>query len=267
MCPWQILHTASQKLMIAGFTSTTQLNQCKAIWKTLLRPLQRKCHRKKLGSRYWIPFSVLHMHCSKKYLWVDTNVSTHIKKLLLHISVFCKIGTLLFLNWNKNCRESRLKDKRILQILFAGRILGVLSRKRKSASANCCSLCEKQGQYLGTALLQGPSGGVVWKNVVLREDVVGCFRQRALFVGSESWISWQLLVLTANSVKVLWWQHLIAPPSGHTSQCLWFYLQVSVLRSQDLSWTDKKKICWTAESSYCADKQRHSSFVFRAVLG
>lgn len=31
--------------------------------------------------------------------------------------------------------ESRLKDKRILQILFAGRILWVLSGKRKSAAA------------------------------------------------------------------------------------------------------------------------------------
>ena len=62
----------------------------------------------------------------------------------IYVYTFCKNGTLLFLNWNKNCRESTLKDKRILQILFAGRIWGVLTGKRKSAAApeNRSSSCK-----------------------------------------------------------------------------------------------------------------------------
>lgn len=41
---------------------------------------------------------------------------------------------LLFLNWNKSCRESRLKNKRIM-LIVGGRILGVLSGERWSAAA------------------------------------------------------------------------------------------------------------------------------------
>lgn len=51
---------------------------------------------------------------------------------------------LLFPNWNKSCRESRLKNKRLI---LGGRILGVLSGERWSAAApENCSSCKGRGR-------------------------------------------------------------------------------------------------------------------------
>lgn len=176
MCFWQTLHTSSQKLMVVGFTSITRLNQCKPVWIAVLGPPQRKCPRRKLNMQVWdawyagmgFLFSLTCMLVYKIPVGTYVCKHTHIKNMLLHICIyslnifincinnkyiymFCKNGTLLFLNWNKNCRESRLKDKRILQILFAGRILqGVLSGKRKSAAApeNCSSCKDRDSIWL-----------------------------------------------------------------------------------------------------------------------
>lgn len=94
---------------------------------------------------------------------------------------------LLFLKWNKSCRESRLENKRIM-LIVGGRILRVLSGERWSAAAseNCSS---------------GKGRGSIWLLHCCRDSVQGWFELMGSSGRTQSSVFTSKLYLPAQRAR------------------------------------------------------------------
>lgn len=147
---------------------------------------------------------------------------------------------LLFLNWKKSCRESRLKNKRIM-LMLGGRILGLLSGEGWSAAApENCSSCKGRD--------------TIWLLHCCRDPVQGWFELMWSSGRTLSSIFTSKIYLPAQGarshgsccfrLRILlkaFGDHVSLHPQVTTLASAYKFTHTWVLRSQYLSWIKSPK--------------------------